>query len=117
MLGKVPGLPLTFPGNACGPGGGSGDGVVGGTGGMGGNVGGCGGMARGARRRPGGGMKGIAGSGMGGHCGGTSLVHRHLIMRPGPPRFNRSSRTVIFGIFLLEIWQHMLGAVSGPKRQ
>jgi hypothetical protein len=80
----------------CGVGGG-GYGLVGSVRGVIGNVGGCGGV--------------------GGEYGGTCLAHRNLTTHPGMPCFDSIPRSVVFRVLLLEVWEYVLDAVSGPEHE
>jgi hypothetical protein len=109
MLRKASVLPITFlgagssrvGGNCCCVGGGTYS-VVGSVCGVSTNVGGCG---------------GVAGRCVGSRCGGAHFAHRNLTTHPGTPSFEGMARPVVFGVFLLEVWEYMLGALSGPEDQ
>jgi len=123
VLRKVSALPITFLGG--GSGGVGGDGGVGGGGdsvggsvtGVTGNVGGCGGVTGGTGGGTGRSLIGVAGGGVSGKCGGARLAQRYLTTHPGTRRFDSFPRAVVFRVLLLEVWEHMLGAVSGPEHQ
>jgi len=108
-------LPLAFPGDACGFGGGNS--VVSGMGGVTGDMGCCGGVTgctRGCASRR---IIGIASRCMGGKCRSTSLTHCYLTTRPGPPSLNSLPGPVISRTFFLEIWKYVLCAVGSPEHQ
>jgi hypothetical protein len=123
VLRKAPALPITFRGSSSSAvggdrgGGGGVDSVGGGVTGVTGDVGGCGGMTGGTGGSSGRGVVGIAGGGVGGQCGAARLAHRYLTTRPGAPCFNGFARSGVFRVVLLEVWEHVLGAVGGPERQ
>ena len=48
---------------------------------------------------------------------GVSLAHRDLTTHPGTPCFEGLPRSVVFRVVLLEVWEHVLGALSGPEHQ
>jgi hypothetical protein len=120
---KASALPITFRGGSSSGvggdrgGGGGLDSVGGGVTGVTGHVSGCGGVTG----SPGGSscrsVIGVAGGGVGGKCGGARLAHRYLATRPGPPCFDGFARPVVFRVVLLEVWEHVLGAVGGPEHQ
>jgi hypothetical protein len=60
---------------------------------------------------------GGAGGGVGDNCGGARLATPYLATRPGAPGFNGFARPVVLRGVLLEVWEHVLGAVGGPKRK
>jgi hypothetical protein len=92
-------------------------GVGGGVSGVRGNVGGGGGVTGGTGGAAGGmGSRG-AGGGVGSEGGGAYLTQRYLTTRPGARRFDSFPGSVVFGVLLLEIREHVLGAVGGPKHQ
>jgi hypothetical protein len=115
MFRKVPVLPLTFPGDVCGFGGG--DSVGSGVRGVTGNMDGCGRMTGGTCGGTSRSMIGVARSGVGGKCGSAGLAHCYLVTHPRPPCFNSLPRPVILGVFFLEVWEYMLGTVGCPKHQ
>jgi hypothetical protein len=98
-LRKASALPITFRGGSSfGVGGDRGsdggfDRVGGGVTGVTGHVGGCGGVTRGTGGGAGRTFIGVAGG------------------------FNGFAWPVVFRVILLEAWEHVLGAVGGPKRQ
>src|SRR5664279_388690 len=47
----------------------------------------------------------------------ASLSPRDLTPRPGPPKVDRASRTVVLGPRLLEVVQHVLCARGRPHRE
>jgi hypothetical protein len=47
----------------------------------------------------------------------ASLGHGDLIPRPGAPKVDRASRTVVLGPRPLEVVEHVLRAVSRPHRE
>jgi hypothetical protein len=108
-------LPVAFLGWSRVVGGGYG--VVGSVRGVRGNVGGCCGMTGRAGGGAGCSLIGVAGSGVGGKCGGARLAHSDLTTHPGTPCFDRFPRSVVFRITLLEVWEYVLGAVGGPEYQ
>jgi hypothetical protein len=81
------------------------------------NVGGCGGVTGstggGADRS----LIGVASGSVGRKCGGARLAHRYITTHPGTPCFDSFPRAVVFRVFLLEVWEYTLGAVSGPEHQ
>jgi hypothetical protein len=86
--------------------------------GVGGNVSGGGGVTGGTGGVASGGMgSGGAGGGVGSEGGGAYLTQRYLTTRPGARRFERFPGSVVFGVLLLEIREHALGAVGGRKHQ
>jgi hypothetical protein len=117
-------LPITFPGgggvgiSGVSGGGGSGRGTVScGVNSVTGHVsGGCGvtGGAGGSASRS---LIDVAGSGVGGKCGGTRLAHRDLTTHPCTPGFDSFPRSVVFQVLRLEVWEYMLGAVGCPEHQ
>jgi hypothetical protein len=85
---------------------------------VGGNVGGGGSVTGGTGGAAGGGMGSRgAGGGVGSEGGGAYLTQRYLTTRPGARRFDCFPGSGVFGVFLLEIREHVLGAVGGPKHQ
>jgi hypothetical protein len=80
-------------------------------------VGGCGGVTGGAGGGAGRRLIGVAGGGVGGNCGGARLAHRNLTTHPGTPCFEGIPRSVVFRVLLLEVWEYVLGAFSGPEHQ
>jgi hypothetical protein len=123
MLRKMPVLPITFLGGGSGGVGGiggvggGGDGVGGSVTGVTGNVGGCGGVTGGTGSGTGRSLIGVAGGGVSGKCGGARLAQRYLTTHPGTPCFDSFPRSVVFWVLFFEIWEDMLGAVSGPEHQ
>ena len=103
-------------GGDCGVGGG-GYGVGGSVRGVTGNVGGCGGVTGVAGGSAGRSLIGVAGGGVGGECGGARLAHRNLTTHPGTSCFDSIPRSVVFRVLLLEVWEYVLGAASGPEHQ
>lgn len=59
---------------------------------------------------------GIAGGSVGGECGLARWAASYLTARPGPRRFNRFARPVVFRTILLEVGKRAFRAISGPKR-
>jgi hypothetical protein len=122
-LRKASALPITFRGGSSfGVGGDRGsdggfDRVGGGVTGVTGHVGGCGGVTRGTGGGAGRTFIGVAGGGMGGDRGSARVAACYLTMRPIVRCFNGFAWPVVFRVILLEAWEHMLGAVGGPKRQ
>jgi len=123
VLRKVSVLPITFLGGGsggfggdCGAGGG-GDSVGGSVNGVTGNVGGCGGVSGGTGGGAGRSLIGVAGGGVSGKRGGARFAQRYLTTHPGTPCFDSFPRSVVFWVLLLEVWEYMLGAVSGPEHQ
>ena len=120
---KAPALPITFRGSSRSAvggdrgGGGGLDRVVGGVTGVTGHVGGCGGVTRGTGGGAGRIFIGVAGGGMGGDRGSARLAACYLTTRPIVRCFNGFARPFVFRVILLEAWEHVLGAVGGPKRQ
>ena len=123
VLRKASVLPITFLGSGSGrvgrdcgvrePGGGYS--VVGSVRGVAGNVGGCGSVTGGAGSSTGRILIGVAGGSVGGKCGGTRLAHRNLRTHPGTPCFESIPRSIVFRVLLLEVWEYVFGAVSGPQ--
>ena len=99
-------------GGLCSP-----DGVGGGVRSVGGDVGCRGGVSRGASGGLGLGSIGLAGGGVGGERGGACLAHLHPSARPGTPRLDGPPRPGVSRALLLEVREHVLGAVGGPERQ
>jgi len=116
-------LPITFLGGDSGGvdgGGGVGggrDSVGGGVTGVTGDVRGCGGVGSSTGGGTGCSLIGVAGGGVGSKCGGARLAERYLTTHPGTPCFDSPPRSVVFRVLLLEVWEHMLGAVCGPEHQ
>jgi hypothetical protein len=116
-------LPITFllgrNGDFSGGGSASGgfDSVGGSVTGVTGNVGGCGGVTGGAGGGTGRSLIGVAGCGVSGKCGGARLAQRYLATQPGTPCFDGFPGSVVFRVPLLEVREHMFGAVSGPEHQ
>lgn len=81
--------------------------------GVAGNVGCCGNVTSGT----GGGAGRSLIGGTGGERGSARLAHRYLITHPGAPCFDSFPRPVVFRVLLLEVWEYMLSAVSGPEHQ
>jgi hypothetical protein len=108
VLRKASVLPITFR-----SGGGGGDSIGGGVTGVTGDVGGCGGVTGGTGGSTGSRVIGVAG----GKCGGARLTHRYLAAHPGTPCFEGFARSVILRVLLLEVREHVLGAVGGPEHQ
>jgi len=117
VLWKVSVLPITFLGGSSGGVGGGGDSVGGSVTGVTGNVGGCGGVTGGTGSGTGRRLIGVAGGGVSGKCGGARLAQRYLTTHPGTPCFDSFPRSVVFWVLFFEIWEDMLGAVSGPEHQ
>jgi len=84
-----------------------------------GDVGGCGGVASRAGSGAGRTSNGVTGCGVGYKRGGARLAHRDLTTRPGTTRFDCFPWPVVFRVrvLLLEVWEHVFGAVSGPESQ
>jgi hypothetical protein len=103
-LRKASALPITFRGGSSfGVGGDRGsdggfDRVGGGVTGVTGHVGSCGGVT-------------------GGTGGGARFAACYLTTHPSTRCFNGFAWPVVFRVILLEAWEHVLGAVGGPKRQ
>ena len=120
MLRKATVRPITFPGVRVDRGGGERGGfgnygVVCSVRGVAGNVGGCGGMTGGARGGPGSRVIGVPSGSVGGECGDTHLAHRNFAAHPGAPCPYGSPRPLVLRVLLLEMREHMLGAVGGPE--
>jgi hypothetical protein len=49
--------------------------------------------------------------------GGARLARRNFAAHPGTPRFDGVPRLVVFRVLLLEVGEHVLGAVGGPEHQ
>jgi hypothetical protein len=49
--------------------------------------------------------------------GRAGLGHRNLTPRPGARQPDRTARPVVTGSYLLEVVQHMLGAIGRPERE
>ena len=98
-------------------GGGSLDSVGSGVTGVTGHVSSCGGVTGGACGSSCRSVIGVAGGGVGGKCGGARLAHRYLLTRPGAPGVESFPRSVVFRVVLLEVREHVLGAVGGPEHQ
>src|SRR5262249_12943947 len=56
----------------------------------------------------------LSGRGIGSKGGGAGLRHRDLTPRPGTRLFDRSARTVVTGLRLLEEVQYVLRAIRRP---
>ena len=122
-LRKASALPITFRGGSSSALGGDRrgvgglDGVGSGVTGVTGHVGGCGGVTRGTGGGAGRTFIGVAGGDMGGDRGSARLAACYLTTRPIVRCFNGFAWPVVFRVILLEAWEHVLGAVGGPKRQ
>ncbi|GGM80047.1 hypothetical protein GCM10012275_58290 [Longimycelium tulufanense] len=60
---------------------------------------------------------GVASGGVGGKRGGARLAHRDLTTHPGSSYRDSLPGSIIFRVPLLEVGEHMLGAVSGPEHR
>jgi hypothetical protein len=111
-------LPITFRSGGSGGGGvgGGGDSVGGGVTGVTGHVGGCGGVTGGTGGGAARSLIGFAGGGVSSNCGGARLAHRYLATHPGTRCFDSFPRPVVCRVLLLEVREHVLGAVGGPER-
>jgi len=113
VLRKASVLPITFRGGV----GSGGDSVGGGVTGVADDMGGGGGVAGGTGGSSGRSVIGVAGGGVSGKCGGARLAHRYLATHPGTPCSEGFARSVVFRVLLLEVWEHVLGAVGSPEHQ
>lgn len=82
-----------------------------------GHVGGAGGVTGGAGDRAGRKVGGGARGGVAGHGCGAGFPAFHPAAGPGTRGGNGLARPVVFRMFFLEGWQHMLRAAGGPERQ
>lgn len=123
VLRKASVLPITFRGGGSVGGGGIGgvgDGlnsVGGGVAGVTGYMGGCGGVTGSTGGSAGRTIISVASGGVGGNCGSARLAALYLTPRPGAPCFKGFARSVVFRVLLLEVREHVLGAVGGPEHQ
>ena len=116
-------LPIAFSGSCIlgvvGAGGVCGglDCVCGGVAGVTGHVGGSGGLASGTGGSSGRTFIRVAGGGVGGDSGGSRHTHPYLATRPCSRCLDGYPRSVVIRVLLLEVREHVLGAVGGPERQ
>ena len=122
VLRKASALPITFRGRSSSGvggdrgGGGGVDSVGGGVAGVTGHVGGSGGVTGGT----GGSSAAPSSASRAAAWAATAAARacpRYLATRPGAPCFDGFARSVVFRVLLLEVWEHVLGAVGGPERQ
>lgn len=78
-------------------------------------VDGGGGVACGAGSKTSRSVLGVTGGGVGGKCGGPRLAHRYLATDPGTPCFDRSARSVVSRVLMLEVRKHLFGTIGSPE--